>query len=143
MSIIKELKKIIGLIDNWSYESHGGCDEDNNMTWYKGDILYTRMKFRKIADSKGFTRPYKFKRRDFKWNVDITKGWADLSGKLVLVDSKGNELVSSDMEWLSIHSPEDWERYQGQYLLSTKQYSKYYKDQEQNEKRWDYVRGNN
>ncbi len=125
---------------NWFGPKSGGYGEDNNMTVYKWDILFTRLKFRKVADNQGFKRPYHFKRRDFRWKEDKHKEWISyyLMGKLVLIDSKGNELVSNDMEWMDILDPQRWQKWRGEWI-SKNHLFRYITLRTKNKRIWDYI----
>ena len=114
-SIYSEIKRCMPKEEY--YDNCTGYGEDNNMTSYRYDILYTRMKFKKIGDYKGMKRPYRFYRKDFRWVED--KYGLDLMGKLVLIDKDKNKLISDDSIWISLQSFDSIEN-------TLRQYSKKY-----------------
>jgi hypothetical protein len=83
--------------EDWYDERIGGFGEDNWMISYKEDILYTRGKLKKIANKYGMRKPYKFKRRDFRWIKQ--DNCRKLIGKIILVDRDKNELITYDLIW--------------------------------------------
>jgi hypothetical protein len=137
--LMKEIEKYQPKNHDWGkWEAHGGMSEDNNMTYYRGDILYTRIKFKKIADKRGWKRPYRFKRREFRWEVSNLKAY-ELMGKLVLIDSEGNELVSDDLEWMSILHPSNWDKRVGRIYFKDKNLKDYNRLKNKNDRIWDYI----
>ena len=87
----------------WFHPESGGMGEDNDMTAYRYDIIYTRAKFRRVADDLGMKRPYRFERRDFEW-IERDEYYWELMGKLVLIDKNGNEFESDKMTWKTFYT---------------------------------------
>ena len=137
--LMKELREYLPKdFKDWS-DFAIGMDCDNNMTYYKGDIIYTRMMFRGIALARGWKSPFRFVRRKFKWVRYNDKSYW-LSGQIVLIDSEGKELESSEnCTWMDVYDSEDWVKWYGKWFLKNKGRKEFIRRYDANKHRFEYV----